>query len=139
MTDSLDRRRFLQALAAISAAPLASLANAPHAAAGTHGGGRRVVVLGAGLAGLGAAYNLMRHGYDVTVLEAQDRPGGRVQTVRDGFRQRRSRRAGRDPDLRVARVHAQIRARVRARADAVRHRHARLPHAGQAVPAAARR
>jgi monoamine oxidase len=27
----------------------------------------------------------MRHGYDVTVLEAQDRPGGRVQTVRDGF------------------------------------------------------
>ena len=87
MPDSLDRRRFLQALAAVSAAPLASLANAPHAAAGGHGGGRRVVVLGAGLAGLGAAYNLMRHGYDVTVLEAQDRPGGRVQTVREGFRQ----------------------------------------------------
>ena len=85
MTESLDRRRFLQALAAISAAPLASLANAPRAAADEHGGGRRVVVLGAGLAGLGAAYNLMRHGYDVTVLEAQDRPGGRVQTVRDGF------------------------------------------------------
>ena len=42
-------------------------------------------MLGAGLAGLGAAYNLMRHGYDVTVLEAQDRPGGRVQTVRDGL------------------------------------------------------
>ena len=40
MTDSLDRRRFLQALAAVSAAPLASLANAPHAAAGSHGGGR---------------------------------------------------------------------------------------------------
>jgi monoamine oxidase len=88
MTESLDRRRFLQALAAISAAPLASLANAREAPADDddRGGGRRVVVLGAGLAGLGAAYNLMRHGYDVTVLEAQDRAGGRVQTVRDGFR-----------------------------------------------------
>jgi monoamine oxidase len=89
MIDNLDRRRFLQGLATISAAPLASLTNAPKARADDHGrgGGRRVVVLGAGLAGLGAAYNLMRQGYDVTVLEAQDRPGGRVQTVRDGFRQ----------------------------------------------------
>jgi monoamine oxidase len=89
MTNHLDRRRFLQTLAAVSAAPLAtSFTNAPEARADDHGGGRgrRVVVLGAGLAGLGAAYNLMRHGYDVTVLEAQDRPGGRVQTVRDGFR-----------------------------------------------------
>jgi monoamine oxidase len=89
MTESLDRRRFLQTLAAISAAPLASWASAPAARADDdekHGGGRRVVVLGAGLAGLGAAYNLMRHGYDVIVLEAQDRPGGRVETVRDGFR-----------------------------------------------------
>jgi monoamine oxidase len=85
MTESLDRRRFLQALAAVAAGPLASLANASHAAADGQGRGRRVVVLGAGLAGLGAAYNLMRHGYDVIVLEAQDRPGGRVQTVRDGF------------------------------------------------------
>jgi monoamine oxidase len=90
MTGSLDRRRFLQTLAAISAAPMAtSLTNAPDARADDHrrGGGRRVVVLGAGLAGLGAAYNLMRHGYDVTVLEAQDRPGGRVETEREGFRQ----------------------------------------------------
>jgi monoamine oxidase len=88
MIDNLDRRRFLQTLAAMSAAPLVSLTNAPEAPAHDHGrgGGRRVVVLGAGLAGLGAAYNLMRHGYDVTVLDAQGRPGGRVQTVRDGFR-----------------------------------------------------
>ena len=49
------------------------------------GGGNRVVVLGAGLAGLAAAYQLMKRGYEVTVLEAQDRPGGRVLTVRDGF------------------------------------------------------
>jgi monoamine oxidase len=86
MTESLDRRRFLQALAAVAAGPLASLANASPVAADGQGGGRRVVVLGAGLAGLAAAYNLMRHGYDVIVLEAQGRPGGRVETVRDGFR-----------------------------------------------------
>jgi monoamine oxidase len=89
MTDSLDRRAFLKALAAASAVPLAGLARSPGEAlaggGGHHGGGKRVVVLGAGVAGLGAAYNLMKRGYDVTVLEAQERPGGRVQTVRDGF------------------------------------------------------
>jgi monoamine oxidase len=46
---------------------------------------RRVVVLGAGLAGLCAAHQLVRGGFDVVVLEAQNRPGGRVQTVREGF------------------------------------------------------
>ena len=55
-------------------------------ASGRRRGGNRVVVLGAGLAGLGAAYNLIKRGYEVTVLEAQDRPGGRVLTVREGFR-----------------------------------------------------
>lgn len=42
-------------------------------------------MLGAGLAGLAAAWNLVRHGYDVTVLEAQSLPGGRVKTVREPF------------------------------------------------------
>lgn len=42
---------------------------------------RRVLVLGAGVAGLVAAGELLRHGYDVTVLEARDRVGGRVHTV----------------------------------------------------------
>jgi monoamine oxidase len=83
MADPLDRRAFLQYAAAVAALPLAA---APATAATRRGGGDRVVVLGAGLAGLGAAYELMRHGYEVTVLEAQDRPGGRVETVRDGFR-----------------------------------------------------
>lgn len=82
-----DRRRFLQVLAAASMAPVATLSSPPRRAAGaSEGGERRVVVLGAGLAGLCAAYQLVRRGYDVTVLEAQDRPGGRVHTVRDGFR-----------------------------------------------------
>jgi monoamine oxidase len=42
----------------------------------------RVVVVGAGLAGLTCARQLLRAGVDVVVLEATDRPGGRVRTVR---------------------------------------------------------
>lgn len=44
--------------------------------------GRRVIVVGAGMAGLGAAAELMRLGADVLVLEARDRVGGRVCTDR---------------------------------------------------------
>ena len=85
MMDSLDRRAFLRYVAAVGAVALADQARSPSSAAAKRGGGHRVVVLGAGLAGLGAAYNLIQHGYEVTVLEAQDRPGGRVLTVREGF------------------------------------------------------
>lgn len=42
----------------------------------------RIIVLGAGLAGLYAAYLLKRAGRDVLVLEARDRIGGRVDTRR---------------------------------------------------------
>lgn len=50
------------------------------------GNGRSVVILGAGIAGLVAAYELKQAGYEVTVLEARDRVGGRVWTVRGGDR-----------------------------------------------------
>ena len=50
------------------------------------GKGKSVVVLGAGIAGLVAGYELAQAGYDVTVLEARDRVGGRVWTVRGGDR-----------------------------------------------------
>ena len=43
----------------------------------------RVVVVGAGLAGLAAAYELSRTGADVTVVEARNRIGGRVLSFRD--------------------------------------------------------
>ncbi|MCC5951881.1 MAG: FAD-dependent oxidoreductase [Acidimicrobiia bacterium] len=47
--------------------------------------GRRVVVVGAGLAGLVAAQRMAAGGMDVTVLEARERVGGRTWTLRDGF------------------------------------------------------
>ncbi len=48
--------------------------------------GLRVVVVGAGLAGLACAQDLAAAGAGVTVLEAGDAPGGRVRTdVRDGY------------------------------------------------------
>jgi monoamine oxidase len=50
------------------------------------GHGRSVVILGGGIAGLVSAYELRRAGWTVTVLEARDRIGGRVWTVRGGDR-----------------------------------------------------
>jgi monoamine oxidase len=43
---------------------------------------KTVTVIGAGLAGLSAAYDLQQSGWKVTVLEARDRVGGRVHSVR---------------------------------------------------------
>ncbi|MBB6673619.1 flavin monoamine oxidase family protein [Cohnella nanjingensis] len=46
--------------------------------------GKKVVILGAGVAGLTAAYELGLAGYDCTVLEARTRSGGRAWSVRKG-------------------------------------------------------
>jgi len=48
------------------------------------GKGVKVVVLGGGIGGLVTAYEMKKLGYDVTVLEARARPGGRVWTGRKG-------------------------------------------------------
>jgi monoamine oxidase len=46
--------------------------------------GPMVVIVGGGIAGLTAAYTLTSAGIDVLVLEAQDRPGGRIRTIHYG-------------------------------------------------------
>jgi monoamine oxidase len=48
------------------------------------GGGKTVAILGAGVSGLTAAYELDRAGYDCVILEAQRRAGGRSLTLRRG-------------------------------------------------------
>lgn len=48
---------------------------------------RKVIVVGAGIGGLAAGYWLRQRGYDVEVLEASHRPGGRMVTIdRNGDR-----------------------------------------------------
>src|SRR5207248_6420757 len=46
---------------------------------------KKVIVMGAGIAGLSCAYELKRRGHDVTVLEASGRAGGHVRTFHDQF------------------------------------------------------
>jgi monoamine oxidase len=56
----------------------------PIEAAAGSGKGVKVVVLGGGIGGLVSAYELKKLGYEVTLLEARERPGGRNWTGRDG-------------------------------------------------------
>ena len=82
----LDRRRFLAGVAglgALAAPVVARSARRP-----------RVVVVGAGLAGLTAAHDLQRTGWDVVVVEARSRVGGRVWTIRDAFSEGQHAEAG---------------------------------------------
>lgn len=74
------KRRQLLRLAALLAAAFPTTIRL-----GRAGTPRRVIVLGAGLAGLVAAYELQAAGHDVTVIEASARPGGRVRTLREPF------------------------------------------------------
>ena len=46
---------------------------------------RDVVIVGAGMAGLCAGYELLRAGHRPVILEAQHRVGGRVLTLREPF------------------------------------------------------
>jgi monoamine oxidase len=107
VTSTISRRSFLRAVGAAGGAGLlfetmGALGLAPTAAAAdeeyqpprrsdfalTGRTSKKVVILGAGIAGLTTAYELGKAGYDCVILEAKDRPGGRNWTVRRGSTER---------------------------------------------------
>src|SRR5215212_819376 len=94
----LTRRDLLKhaalTLPALAVLPGRALAADPPTPANVAGKPRKVIVVGAGLAGLAAAYELVQLGHDVTVLEARTRPGGRVHTLRSQFADRLYAEAG---------------------------------------------
>ena len=87
MTSHLTRRDLLR-LAAVSPTAFAGLLrdlSAVGQSLGHASAPKTVIVVGAGLAGLTAGYELALAGHRVTILEAQHRPGGRVHTLREPF------------------------------------------------------
>jgi monoamine oxidase len=79
----IGRREALKLGAAVGlAAGQAALGARPSAAAA---GAPRIVVVGAGLAGLTCAYRLKQAGRTATIYEASDRVGGRCWTIRSAF------------------------------------------------------
>ena len=93
---SLTRRAFIQRMAQIggySAAfrtmqvfgliAMPGISPLPQLAADL-GKGKKIAILGGGIAGLVSAYELRKAGFDCTILEARNRPGGRSWSVRNG-------------------------------------------------------
>ena len=78
--DSLPRRKALKV-----AGGLLLTALSPLPAPSQTKRAKKVIVGGAGIAGLSCAYELMKRGHDVVVLEASGRTGGHVLTVREGL------------------------------------------------------
>lgn len=86
---NMSRRRFVGMTAAASAA-IALEACMPRRGGGVaqpapERGIQPVLIIGAGIAGLTAAYRLRQQGVPVRVIEAQQRIGGRMYSLRDYF------------------------------------------------------
>ena len=97
MNSKVSRRDFLQMAGALGGSNavfraamglglLPAVARASKPALSTPAKPRKVLILGAGISGLTAAYELSKVGYEVQVLEASFRAGGRNMTVRNGDR-----------------------------------------------------
>ena len=91
-SSSYSRRDFLKTLSlALAALPLRPALNFAQAGAAKFFSRqktdrpKKIIILGAGLAGLTAGYELAKAGHEVTILEARNRAGGRVLTVREPF------------------------------------------------------
>ncbi len=91
----ITKRDFLQTLGMIggSAAVMTALSGFEHSLASdmkappalaTMGNGKKVVILGGGLAGMVSALELGKKGYEVEILEARDFAGGRTSCSRKG-------------------------------------------------------
>ncbi len=76
--NGLTRREMLKASVAAGAGLL--LSNSVGFAT-SRAAGKRVIVIGGGFGGMSAAWELMQAGYEVTLVEARDRFGGRVRTL----------------------------------------------------------
>lgn len=78
------------ALGGLSALGLGSNAQAatfePLKLASRAGNGKKVLIVGGGISGLVSAYELRKAGFEVRLLEARERIGGRVWTLRNGDR-----------------------------------------------------
>jgi monoamine oxidase len=77
---SITRRDFIKTGAlALGASlirhPLVSASVAP----------KKIIIIGAGMAGLSAGYELTQAGHEVAIFEARAIPGGRVHTIREPF------------------------------------------------------
>ena len=91
MNNNLSRRNFLTKVGSLAGATypammaLGMLKAAPVHALNLQGSnkGKKVTILGAGLSGMATAYELTKLGYQCTILEARERAGGRVFTVRN--------------------------------------------------------
>lgn len=80
-----DRREMMRLTAAVGMGAMLSSAGLARGAMGGRGmaAGKRIVVIGAGFGGLACAFELKSAGYDVTVVEARKRVGGRVLSFKD--------------------------------------------------------
>lgn len=80
----INRRQFIKR-SAIAAAGISLARSSAFASIAINPAPKKILIIGAGMAGLVAGYELTQLGHDITILEAQTRAGGRVHTLREPF------------------------------------------------------